>query len=378
MPHRFDNATLGKVTKTSQGYLRAPIRIGRADAILVYRFADGSTKRELRPREEVMRADSLNTAKSAPVSVGHKDMLNSDNTNKYAVGHLSDDIRIDGDYVETDVVITERKSINAVEKRELVDVSPGYVMRLDETPGELDGQQYDRIQRDIVYNHVALLPKGKGRNGSDVSIRLDNDDGILENESEVSMKVKVRFDGKEYEIEVANDTQAQILKDMSERFDSLNREKEKLEGEVSAVKMEAKEAVERADKAENLETINVIVQERIDAIDKLKCLNPIKDDKKSRERDLELQSKSVKEIRLDAIEAAGNKREDFEDKTDEFIDGFFGGLTVNAPKHLRASVGATVPKSRMDKKEEDKNDPIQAKADMNDNIQNAWRQKGDK
>ena len=62
MPYRYDINSLGKVTKTKQGYLVAPIVIGKANVILTYRRSDGTTVKEFHPKEEVLNKDSIETA----------------------------------------------------------------------------------------------------------------------------------------------------------------------------------------------------------------------------------------------------------------------------------------------------------------------------
>ena len=52
-------------------------------------------------------------------------------------------------------------------------MSLGYVCKIDETPGEWNGQKYDQIQRDINYNHLAVVHKGRAGNAR---IRLDADE----------------------------------------------------------------------------------------------------------------------------------------------------------------------------------------------------------
>ena len=39
----------------------------------------------------------------------------------------------------------------------LKELSLGYNLDLDETPGEWEGQPYDAVQRNIVINHLALV-----------------------------------------------------------------------------------------------------------------------------------------------------------------------------------------------------------------------------
>jgi uncharacterized protein len=58
----------------------------------------------------------------------------------------------------------------------------GYEVREDHTPGTWNGQAYDLVQRDIRYNHVALLPPGSGRAGRECALRLDSTAAVLDDE----------------------------------------------------------------------------------------------------------------------------------------------------------------------------------------------------
>lgn len=369
MPIRYDsNTRLGEVTTTPQGYLRIPVVIGKGNTILSYKRHDGTVVREFRPSSEVSKKESLDSAKSAPATIGHITRVDSTNTNKLAKGHLGDSIEYrQDDLVRADAIITDKDTIRKIQSKELVDVSPGYDIQIDNTPGEYNGERYDRIQRSIVYNHIALLPLGQGRQGREVSLRLDSDDNAIvdekkEDESEVKfMKVKIRLDGKDYEIEVSNDTEAQLLRDLCERNDSLQKEKDRLEGENKVLTKKAKDEKERADKAESLDTINEIVAERMDAISKLKRLNPKVEDK-------DVQTKSLTEIRLDAIEAAGHSRDDFKDSSESVIEGAFKVLSL--PQKERKSVGGPVPKERKDAKDE-----MTPKQKLDSRLENAWKGK---
>jgi hypothetical protein len=63
--------------------------------------------------------------------------------------------------------------IKAIEKGERRELSPGYVCHVEENPGSWNGERYDGIQRNIIYNHLAIGPAGWGRSGSEVSLKLD-------------------------------------------------------------------------------------------------------------------------------------------------------------------------------------------------------------
>ena len=68
--YRIEVSRLDTVEKTPQGFLKAPAHLTRA-GVFVYHNPDGTERREWRPTSEIMRADSLATLISAPVTDGH-------------------------------------------------------------------------------------------------------------------------------------------------------------------------------------------------------------------------------------------------------------------------------------------------------------------
>lgn len=171
--HRFDVATLGSAERTPQGFLRIPAYLTRV-GVLEYKRADGEIVRELRPRDEVMHAKSLATLSAAPVTDLHPtSMVTPKNVRELQIGHVSDQVKADGNMVAAHVTIQEATAIAAVEAGKRRELSCGYQCRIDTTPGVFEGQAYDQVQRDIVYNHVAIGPRNWGRAGRDVALRVD-------------------------------------------------------------------------------------------------------------------------------------------------------------------------------------------------------------
>lgn len=174
--HRFDVATLGNAERTPQGFLRIPAYLTRV-GVLEYKRADGQVVRELRPRDEVFRAQSLATLSAAPVTDLHPtQMVSPANVRELSVGHVSDTVKADGHRVAAHVTIQEAKAIEAVEQGKRRELSCGYQCRIDTTPGTYEGEPYDQVQRDITYNHVAIGPQNWGRAGRDIALRLDGKD----------------------------------------------------------------------------------------------------------------------------------------------------------------------------------------------------------
>jgi hypothetical protein len=175
---RYDRAALRSPSVTSQGFLKAEGYFGRA-GIYEYRNDDGSIRYELRPPEEVGDPEALASYDGASVTVGHPaEEVNAENVRRHEVGTVSGEARMDGEHVAGGVLIKDARAIKAVKagKQEL---SPGYRIDLDETPGadrryatpSNPTGRYHAVQRKIRVNHLALVDRARG--GSTVRLRMD-------------------------------------------------------------------------------------------------------------------------------------------------------------------------------------------------------------
>ena len=234
---RYDNYAI-TATKTDEGFIKdAPI-IGRT-GILEYRNVDGTIRREYRPPEEAFNADSLASIRGKPITLGHHGWVSSANYREAKpVGTVISDGRQDGSNIRADVVIYSLDT----DDREL---SCGYQTELEETSGVTpEGEHYDAIQRNIVYNHLAIVPRGRAGNArlnmdgeqifetevDQMSEKLKMDNGI---EYDVPAEVKVAFDAMTAKAE----EQKKEFDAMTAKFDSATAEIEKLKQD--AVKAEA-------------------------------------------------------------------------------------------------------------------------------------------
>jgi hypothetical protein len=219
MAIRFDAGRLGKIERTPQGGARIPAALTRT-GVLNYLNADGSTRRELRPPEEVFRQDSLATLRSATVTEGHAAWITPENYQTHTRGHVAENVREDGSLVAAELIVQSSDSLKRIDTRELTELSAGYTCDFDPTPGEWQGQRYDGVQRNIKYNHVALLAPGAGRAGRECGLRLDSAAAICVDEfpapagqqspgvREGITTMKIRFDGKEYDLASTTDLAA--------------------------------------------------------------------------------------------------------------------------------------------------------------------------
>lgn len=172
---RFDAGAIGKLERTPTGGIRVPARVTR-EGVLVYQRADGTTIRELRPADEVFREDSLASLADCAVTITHPSSgrVTPETFRQDSVGYVRGEGQRDGRFVAAHLVVQDADAIRRIDAGELVELSCGYSCRVEPTSGmTADGERYDAIQRDVTYNHVALLPRGGGRAGRDVALRLD-------------------------------------------------------------------------------------------------------------------------------------------------------------------------------------------------------------
>jgi len=253
MPIRFDNVEVRKPERTAQGFLRADAVLTRA-GVFTYRQPDGTTRRELRPADEVFRADSLATFEDAPVTVDHPDaMVTKDNARKHAVGTVKETPRRDGDFAVARVLVTDAAAIADIESGKRSSVSCGYECDYDPTPGvTAAGERFDGRQLNIRGNHLALV--ASGRAGPDARVRLDAADAVqLETQPSKTpqqelfpMKTKtIRIDGVDHDLP---EHSAQIIEREVARRDG---EIKTLGDQLKAKAVEHEKAQAKADQLED-------------------------------------------------------------------------------------------------------------------------------
>ena len=179
---RFDRGSFETAERTPQGFLRVPAYVTRA-GVFTYKTGDGKTIREFRPATEVFSKESMDSLAGAPVTLKHPPaMLTPKNVKQYQVGYAVEQPRQDGDKISIPLVVADEGAINAVEKSGLREVSCGYYADSVQEPGVFEGQAYDFIQKNIRYNHIAIVEKGRA--GREVRIRLDAADAVMKIDSD--------------------------------------------------------------------------------------------------------------------------------------------------------------------------------------------------
>lgn len=308
---RHDYVNLTQATFTPEGFLRDCPVVTRT-GIFEYRNADGSVRREFRPHDEVLKADSLQSYLGKPVTLKHPtEPVTADNAKQLAVGAILSEGKADGENIRADVIIYDKATIESG-KREL---SLGYAVDLDDTPGEYNGLRYDCIQRNIRINHLAIVDVARA--GRQARLNLDGDQ-IFDKEDVKTMKIRLD-NGLEYDAapevihayqliqKKAGETQTKLDTVEAER-DSLKAKVDGHAGELEKVKKDSAESIAQAVKAR---------------VALLKVADDYKIDKADDMTDRQLKESVIKAVR-------GDDSLDLSQKSDAYIDAAFDFACADA------------------------------------------------
>ena len=158
--------------ETPEGYLRIKATFART-GLQRYRRHDGSEAVEYRPEEEVSKQDSLLSLANLPVTLEHPpELLTPETCREHQRGFTGSMVEYRSPFALGFVTVTDRDAIDAIKRRDSTEISVGYRVRYDPTPGVTpDGQRYDGVQREISGNHVAIVRKGRA--GPEVRLHMD-------------------------------------------------------------------------------------------------------------------------------------------------------------------------------------------------------------
>lgn len=248
---RFDALELLKMEETPQGYLAGFARAARI-GVQAYTQADGTIVNEFRPPEEVFAADAQLSFRNLPVTNEHPTVpVSSANAKELSVGHVGEAIRVDGSWLILPITVMDAdviKQINAGKNQ----LSCGYDLEIDETPGTYAGESYDRIQRKIRGNHVAIV--ADARAGNQARLNLDSADAVAvytSQEDDIAMPKPgqvTRKDGNEEPVKDNEEPEAKPNKD-AEGMEKLQKDNESLKAKLADMKEKYDELKGKMDEA---------------------------------------------------------------------------------------------------------------------------------
>src|SRR5690606_25874157 len=174
----------------------------------------------------------------------------------------------------------------AVERKDRREVSCGYRCLVDETPGVTpEGERYDRVQRRIRYNHVAIVPEGRA--GEAVALRMDAAGNTIppgghvapgqngEIPREERTMFTIRIDGEDYPLGTDAERQpaGQAFKCYGSRVDRVitqvaeyTEAHDQLQGHLDSAEGQARGFQARLDAAKDTARLDSHVRERADLL----------------------------------------------------------------------------------------------------------------
>ncbi len=341
---RFDIHRMDQIKRTPEGFLETSVRATRT-GIFVYTGTDGKPFRELRLPDEVFNEDSMKTLAMKPVTNDHPfELVNVDNIKEHQVGYTGENIARTDNFLDiAKVIITDKIAIKDVENGKQ-EVSCGYNLDLEFDAGHWDGSKinkdgigepFDAIQRNINYNHLAIVDKGRA--GAQARLRLDSEHNLVK-EEEAEMKITIG--GKEFDcsqeladahatfVKKVEKDQAdsdvavkEAMKQATEARDAAGKkdsEFEALKGKHDAMDAELKDA-------KDPEKFNARVTERMHLISTATAMLEAKDEKETARIDGLSDIEIMKEVIAKKIEGSN-----FDGKSEDYIRGQFEAVAENA------------------------------------------------
>ena len=382
---RYDVAPIDKYELTPEGYLRAWATIART-GVQHYTDADGSIRREYRPEGEVASPESLASFAGKAITLEHPPvLLDSANTKDYQIGFSGTEVVYDDGFVRAVMTITDEEAIKRIMRGDAKEVSAGYRVNYEATPGVTDsGENYDGIQKEISGNHIAVVRRGRA--GPQVKLHLDRldaaDPSLFTPIEEPSMTAKVNFDGAEFEVTESvalavtkeREDAKKSYEDMKKMYDGMMSKASEMKEEMDAMQkdMQGKtdSAEGRADAlAEEVESLKLdldaakqvnvdsLVEERIALIDKARA---------SLDSAFDFTGLSARQIMEASIKATRGDA-DLSERSDDYVTAMFDTLAESAPRGDSAST------EELRKAVASIASPMSAPSSYMDKLQNAWK-----
>jgi len=326
--NRFDIGKFSKVKKTRQGYWKADGFATRT-GVFTYRLPNGTLQRELRLSEEVFKPDSMETLKQVPMTNDHPSsgMLDTENTKQFSVGFTGENVRKVDDFLAVGLTITDKEAIDSIKDLGKQELSCGYKCQLEFKPGTFDGVEYDAIQRNITYNHLAIV--GKGRAGPNARIRLDSDTGFMDyNENEkpntqktgANFMTKITIDNVEYEAsEQLASVLTQKLKADTGSLEKVTGERDEFKEKLDTLQGSHDELTEKLKDHNDEDKFRASVKARVDLESKVGDI--LGEDVKIDEmKDVDIKKAVINKVHPDLK---------LDEKSEGYIDGRFESVLEN-------------------------------------------------
>lgn len=250
--------------KTPEGYYQGNVV---CTGIGVFKYLDQNKKfvQRLRDVDDVKAATASINCK--PITLQHPNKpVDVNNVKDLQVGMTANDATFDGLNNRVTVTITHKDAIDAIDRGDVKAFSMGYKCSVVENDGVWQGVHHDQQQKDIVYNHLALVTKGRAGDKVNFMVGDSADFADIFDMADPEEEKKPTEDGKEYQEGqpvVVNDGKANP--DVNLNDNNHNQEQSMKTIQLDGVDYQADEKViealqaAQADSAEKLDEIQTLL-----------------------------------------------------------------------------------------------------------------------
>lgn len=387
MSYRIDVSKIDGPSVDVNGFLTARAKLTRT-GVFPYLTYDGTISYELRHPDDVFDPESLKSAQSQVVTNDHPPtMLYADNCKEYGVGFTGEIVEVvENKYIESNIKVTDEKTISDVMQGGKTQFSEGYRCDVVEESGIYDGIQYNARQKNIRYNHAAIV--WEGRAGPDVSMKMDGADkdfAVMKLDSKNNCckeeQLKVQLDSKSNISEKKNmkeehkhdaemkkcESCGQMIKGKGDALDFFQKELQDSKDSVSKAQAKA-------------DALQAEIEKRDSEIASLKA--DLSDDAILARADSLIKTKEfIKEIlgedKKDSIDklkkqVVAKSGIDCSKKDSVYVDAAFETLMLTHKKEVKKDALAEIVGDASDKKIDSVDDKIKAHMDA---LQNRWKKK---
>lgn len=331
MVYKKDSFQIENFKTTSNGFLDIS---GIVTRIGVFKYEDGG---ELRPASEVFKQDSLDTMFAIPVTWEHPpDLLTRETIPLFQKGIVASKPTIEkyddtkGVVKLSNIIIQDKGLINEIVSNNIKQFSLGYSCDLDEKVGTFDNEEFVRLQKNIVYNHLAVV---KDARCGDVCSITKKEDSMKKKEykKDCACQSEKRQDEKEKE-EVKKE-------DIEEKEEEKESKKDEEESEPSWAKKMFEQHGKMLDSLDKL----ISMQKEEDKEEKKKDEDKevegedddLYDSEKKDESEEEMKEEKKKDKRKDSVHEAISSFK-FNSKSESRTDSQQGFKSYNRDEYMQS------------------------------------------
>lgn len=262
---------------TDDGFLRCTARI-QQEKILQYLpdeiniKPDGFDKDTISvyvPMDSLVDADAIKSLEGAPVVAWDHTWADLDVVKDVSIGSVAGTPKIVDKFLVCDLLITDKKTIEQIKSGDIGEISAAYSGETVFKDGNFDGKHYDAKQENLRYNHVAIIPVGTGRAGTDVRItNKTKTEEKLPMPNEIKM-VRVRARNSKKYMNMSEDSidiHSDEVENMEETIKTSSQNMDEMKGEIDTYKAGMEDQDKMKSRIQELEGEIAVFKQQIESM----------------------------------------------------------------------------------------------------------------